>query len=96
MMAWIRENIPRKVAGKEVESVIDYLKGYEDLEPHNALRIFLEGGSWFAIRPSGTEPKIKFYFYARGNSRKEALELNKLVKEEVLSMICGVDERTIK
>ena len=42
--------------------VIDYKDGYEDIPSSNVLRFFLDNGSWFAVRPSGTEPKIKFYF----------------------------------
>jgi phosphoglucomutase len=38
--------------------------GYEDIPPQNAIRFFLENGTWFAVRPSGTEPKIKLYFYS--------------------------------
>lgn len=90
MMVWIRENLPEKVAGHKVVKIIDYKDGIDDLAPQNALRFFLEGGSWFAIRPSGTEPKIKFYFYAKANSREAALQLNKAVKEEVIAKVKSV------
>ncbi|HCI73240.1 MAG TPA: hypothetical protein DHV42_01700, partial [Lachnospiraceae bacterium] len=46
------------VAGLRVTKVIDYKDGYEDIPASNVLRFFLENGSWFAVRPSGTEPKI--------------------------------------
>ena len=90
MMKWFRENIPTEVAGSKVSKVIDYLGGYEDIPPQNAIRLFLENGSWFAIRPSGTEPKIKFYFYSNTDSREKALNINKAIKEEVFALINSV------
>lgn len=90
MMKWFRENIPTEVAGSKVSKVIDYLGGYEDIPPQNAIRLFLENGSWFAIRPSGTEPKIKFYFYSNTDSREKALNVNKAIKEEVFALINSV------
>lgn len=90
MMKWIRANLPEEVAGSRVEKIIDYTNGYEDIPPQNALRFFLANGSWFAIRPSGTEPKIKFYFYSNQDSRENALRVNKEIKEEVLSKVKSV------
>ncbi|RKM55460.1 phospho-sugar mutase [Butyrivibrio sp. X503] len=91
MMKWFRENIPSEVAGARTEKVIDYINGYEDIPPQNAIRIFLDNGSWFAIRPSGTEPKIKFYFYSNRNSRENALLTNKQIKEEIFGLINSVE-----
>lgn len=90
MMKWFRENIPTEVAGARVEKVIDYINGYEDIPPQNAIRLFLDNGSWFAIRPSGTEPKIKFYFYSNRDSRENALKTNAEIKEEIFSLINSV------
>ena len=91
MMKWFRENIPTEVAGAKVDKVIDYINGYEDIPPQNAIRLFLDNGSWFAIRPSGTEPKIKFYFYSNRDSRENALNVNKTIKEEVFALINSVE-----
>ena len=91
MMKWFRDNIPTEVAGARVEKVIDYINGYEDIPPQNAIRIFLENGSWFAIRPSGTEPKIKFYFYSNQDSRENALKVNASIKEEIFALINSVE-----
>ena len=87
MMKWIRSNPLEEVEGHKVIKLIDYQDGYEDIPPQNALRYFLDNGSWFAIRPSGTEPKIKFYFYSNQNSREDALKVNSKIKEEALSLI---------
>ncbi len=91
MMKWFRENIPSEVAGSKVDKVIDYINGYEDIPAQNAIRIFLENGSWFAIRPSGTEPKIKFYFYSNQDSRENALKVNADIKEEIFALINSVE-----
>ncbi len=90
MMKYFRENIPSEVAGIKVCKVIDYIDGYEDIPKQNALRLFLDNDSWFAIRPSGTEPKIKFYFYSKQNSAKEAAKVNSQIKEEILNLINAV------
>ena len=91
MMKYFRENLPTEVAGAKVEKVIDYINGYEDIPPQNALRLFLDNGSWFAIRPSGTEPKIKFYFYSDQKSREDALKVNGDIKKAILDLINSVE-----
>ena len=93
MMDHLRKEPFSEVAGIRVEKVTDYstpveIKVGEDtsylLESSNVLRFDLSGGSRFFVRPSGTEPKIKFYFYAFGENLKDAAEKNAAVKEEVL------------
>lgn len=91
MMKYFRENLPAEVAGVRVSKVIDYINGYEDIPAQNALRLFLDNGSWFAIRPSGTEPKIKFYFYSNRDSREEALKVNSDIKTAILDLINSVE-----
>ncbi len=90
MMACVRSAPPAEVAGIKVVKLIDYKDGYEDLQPTNALRFFLEDGSWFAVRPSGTEPKIKFYFYTKQGSAEEAARVNAAIADEVLGLIKAV------
>ena len=91
MMVSIRNNLPTEVAGYKVEKVIDYLHGYEDIPASNVLRFYLDNDSWFAVRPSGTEPKIKFYFYTKQASRKEALAVNAKIKEAVLEIVNAIE-----
>ncbi|MBR1642857.1 MAG: phospho-sugar mutase [Butyrivibrio sp.] len=91
MMKFFRENIPTQVAGAKVDKVIDYINGYEEIPPQNAIRLFLDNGSWFAVRPSGTEPKIKFYFYSNQGSREEALKVNGDIKKEILDLLSSVE-----
>lgn len=91
MMAYVRDHLPEEIAGIPVVKTVDYLHGYEDIPASNVLRFWLDNGSWFAIRPSGTEPKIKFYFYSRCGSREEALATNQKIREAVISMISSVE-----
>ena len=56
-----------------VEKVIDYQKGVGDLPPSNVLKFMLKGGSWVVARPSGTEPKLKFYYSLREENEEKAL-----------------------
>jgi len=64
MSDW-REHPPAEVAGVKVDRVLDYEGGLDGLPPENVLKFLLADGSWFCLRPSGTEPKIKLYFAVR-------------------------------
>ena len=91
MMKWVRENEPKEIAGIKVSRIIDYINGFDDIPPQNCLRFFLENDSWFAIRPSGTEPKIKFYFYSCQETLEKAKQVNTAIKDAVLTMINKVE-----
>lgn len=76
MMAQYRQNPPRSLGGVEVSVLKDYLTSTEtrladgstlgiDLPKSDVLQFFLSDGSKITVRPSGTEPKIKFYFGAK-------------------------------
>ena len=91
MMSALRADLPKEVAGLAVDDIIDYKDGYDDIPASNVLRFFLSDGSWFAVRPSGTEPKIKFYFYAKAASREEALAKNKKIRDEIFTRIRSVE-----
>ncbi|RXZ83458.1 phospho-sugar mutase [Paenibacillaceae bacterium] len=71
MEAW-RNTPPQAVNGVEIAQVLDYLPGLDGLPPENVLKFLLADGSWFCLRPSGTEPKIKVYFAVCGKSGSEA------------------------
>lgn len=70
-----------KMIKYEVKMVKDYSKGIDGLPKADVLKFFLKNGAWCAIRPSGTEPKIKFYIGAHGNSGIDAEEKINLFKE---------------
>ncbi|WP_336782161.1 phospho-sugar mutase [Paenibacillus illinoisensis] len=71
MTDW-RSNPPQEVAGIAVQDVLDYSLGLDGLPKENVLKFILADGSWFCLRPSGTEPKIKVYFAVRGESLEDA------------------------
>lgn len=58
-----------------IVTVYDYEKGVEDLPKSDVLKFVFEDGSWIAIRPSGTEPKIKVYYSVRGESKDDATKV---------------------
>ena len=67
MMTKYRQNPPAELAGSPVVKVIDYNKTEETgLPASNVLQFFNEVGDVVTVRPSGTEPKIKFYFGVKG------------------------------
>lgn len=55
-----------EIANIKVSEIRDYKKGINDLPKSDVLKFILDDGSWIAVRPSGTEPKIKFYFGCNG------------------------------
>ncbi|MCI2081668.1 MAG: phospho-sugar mutase [Bacteroidales bacterium] len=68
MMNNFRSNPPVELAGSKVVKVIDYLEPEKTgLPKSNVLQFVSENGSVVSVRPSGTEPKIKFYLGIRGN-----------------------------
>ena len=67
MMVDLRANPPKELCGSPVTKVIDYLEPEKTGQPSsNVLQFFDEAGDVVSVRPSGTEPKIKFYFGAKG------------------------------
>jgi len=75
MMAGLRSNPPAEMCGSPVCKVVDYLEPEKTGQPSsNVLQFFDEAGDVVSIRPSGTEPKIKFYFGAKGADADEKIE----------------------
>lgn len=68
IMANLRNNPPKELCGSPVCKVVDYLDTEATGQPKsNVLQFFDEAGDVVSVRPSGTEPKIKFYFGAKGD-----------------------------
>ena len=72
IMDAFRGNPPKEYGSLQAVEIIDYIKGYEDIPASNVLKFMMNDGSWFAMRPSGTEPKIKFYYYAVAKKREDS------------------------
>lgn len=64
IMSYFRAN--KVTVFPNITDVKDYSTGIGDLPKSNVLKFFLKGGSWIAVRPSGTEPKLKMYYSVRG------------------------------
>lgn len=78
LMAKLRDEAPAEFAGVKVVCAEDFATGKKsfadgkeekmNLPSSNVLKYILEDGTWIAVRPSGTEPKIKFYIGTQGDS----------------------------
>ena len=72
LMVQYRSNPPREIGGEKVLRVVDYLEPEKTgLPKSNVLQFFTESGV-VSVRPSGTEPKIKYYYSVKGASAAEA------------------------
>lgn len=71
------------------DKVIDYSKGIDDLPIENVLKFVWNDGSWVAVRPSGTEPKIKIYYSVREENREKAHERLEKIRTAVKNIIEG-------
>ena len=58
-----------------------------DLPKSNVLKFYLQDGSWVAVRPSGTEPKIKYYFSVSAKDKKSSEDKAERFKDEFLRII---------
>ena len=68
----LRAQQPNEIGGQIISEMKDYQNGLDGLPKANVLKYFFADGGWMAVRPSGTEPKIKFYYSLKGNSMAEA------------------------
>ena len=73
IMAGLRAEAPAEIAGAKVEAVVDYATCVNGLPKADVIEFDLEGGNKAIVRPSGTEPKIKLYIFAKGEAAADAL-----------------------
>lgn len=90
IMTQVRNNPIKEVCDYKVKNIIDYQNEDTGLPKSNVLKYYLEEDSWFAIRPSGTEPKIKIYINAIGNdmdeSKDKLVKINKFMQDIIDSI----------
>ncbi|MEC0404292.1 phospho-sugar mutase [Bacillus velezensis] len=100
-----RNDPPKQMVGKQITQAEDYSTGKRtvfadhreediDLPKSNVLKYFLEDGSWFCLRPSGTEPKVKFYFAVKGTSLQDSEQRLAALSEAVMKTVDGIVEKT--
>ncbi|MBQ7861687.1 MAG: phospho-sugar mutase [Clostridia bacterium] len=70
-----------------VKEVVDYSVGVNDLPKENVLKFLFTDGTWMAVRPSGTEPKIKVYYSVRQDSKVLAEERLEGIRKIILETI---------
>lgn len=98
ILTTFRTNPPKEVAGVKVVAIEDFQASAKtiiqqdttetiELPKSNVLKYHLEDGSWFTIRPSGTEPKAKFYFAVKGNSLTESEHMLIILEESVMDLV---------
>jgi phosphoglucomutase len=98
MMESFRDNPIEKIGDASLIKMEDYLEGKSkdfvegevstiDIPQSNVLKYFYSDGSWFAIRPSGTEPKIKIYIYTIGKDKNNSCEKIQLFENRVMNEI---------
>ena len=85
IMTNMREN--GKSLFDNIKDVLDYSKGIDDLPKENVLKYTFTDGSWIAVRPSGTEPKLKVYYSMCGATKEVATEklenIRAILKKEI-------------
>ena len=90
IMKSLRADPPKTIAAKAVVRIEDYttsVKAADHIPSSNVLKYFLDGGSWVAIRPSGTEPKCKIYYSAKAESKCLAETLLGAMKADIVSLM---------
>lgn len=89
----LRKDAPSSIGGFKVILAEDYGNSTRsdgtviDLPQSNVLKYYLEDGSWIAARPSGTEPKCKFYFSIKGNDAKDAADKTEVFQKDMMKII---------
>lgn len=97
-MERLRENPPRELAGSPIQELIDYREGLRknmetgNMQPaglpsSNVLSFETSNQVKLIVRPSGTEPKIKFYYFTNGSTQKEAEGKMQRLRAEVDGLI---------
>ena len=99
LMTKFREESPVDFAGVKVEAIEDIQAGAKkyadgrveniDLPKSNVLKYYLEDETWIAVRPSGTEPKIKFYIGTQADTQARALEKRDEFESAINAFIAG-------
>ena len=95
LMDGLRENKPQSIGGIQITSIEDYQESKTldmingtvtdiKLPVSNVLKFKLADGSWYCVRPSGTEPKVKIYFSVIGDNIENAQKKN----QDLMDVVC--------
>ncbi len=87
IMESFRKDPITEINDMKLAKTIDYLKDETDTPRSNVLKYFFDDNSWYAVRPSGTEPKLKIYIYTRDHKKNLAEKKIKDIEEKVMDKI---------
>ncbi|SCH72408.1 Phosphoglucomutase [uncultured Clostridium sp.] len=94
IISYFRNTEISSINNVKVVDLKDYQKGIDNLPKANVLKYFLEDESWIAVRPSGTEPKLKFYIAVKGENEENAnekLDGIKISLDKILNNVMDVE-----
>jgi len=98
ILEYLRNSMESTIGNTKIVKKMDYRAGLEvdlitntektiRLPKSNVLKFVLEDGSWFVVRPSGTEPKMKIYLSVKGNTLEDTSKKIIQLKENVMSIV---------
>ena len=90
IMDSFRENPITAIGNMKLINTIDYLNDETGNPKSNVLKYIFDDGSWYAVRPSGTEPKIKIYIYSKGKNRISSIGKIEDIEKATLARIESV------
>lgn len=90
IMDSFRENPITAIGNMKLINTIDYLNDETGNPKSNVLKYIFDDGSWYAVRPSGTEPKIKIYIYSKGKNRISSIGKIEDIEKATLGRIESV------
>ncbi len=93
IMELLRKEPPAKIGDYKVTAAKDYKTGINGLPKSNVLYYELTDDSWVCVRPSGTEPKVKFYYGIKGTSLADADAKSADLGKAVLAMVDDMMQR---
>lgn len=90
IMVYFRNNGKDVFEGiAEIDSILDFKAGVDGFLPANVLKYMFKDGSWLAVRPSGTEPKIKFYYCITAKLKNDASKKFQELSQKIDEIIEG-------
>ena len=90
IMNYFRTSNIENIGKIKISKVLDYKNGVDNLPKSDVLKFILEDGSWIAVRPSGTEPKIKFYFGVNSDNETEVENKLSILMSYITNMVDSI------
>ena len=87
IMDSFREDPIRNIGNMKLMKIIDYLNDETGNPKSNVLKYYFDDGSWYAVRPSGTEPKIKVYIYSKDKEKQASKNKIKAIENATMDRI---------